>query len=198
VISPSEQKVFHFITQFIREKGFSPTLLEIAHGVGVKSKSLMSRYVHALHRAGYIRFHKVGHRRISLPARDAKLGFLPILGSIAAGKPIEAIEIQEDTPLPKLLFGEDHYALRVRGDSMIEEGILNGDLVICKKQDTASEGQIVVALIDGVEATLKKIHYAEAGQITLLPANAMLNAVVYESHRVKVQGIFVGLLRLPS
>jgi len=198
MISPSQQKVYHFIEQFIRQQGFSPTLLEIATGVGVKSKSLMSRYVHSLQKAGYIKFYKTGHRRIGLPHLDSEKGFLPILGNIAAGKPIEAIEVKEEMSLPRLLFGENHYALRVKGDSMIEEGILDGDLVICKRQEAANEGDIIVALIDDTEATLKKIRYEKEGNIILLPANSLLKPMVYAPHRVKIQGVFVGLLRLPA
>jgi repressor LexA len=121
---------------------------------------------------------------------------LPLLGRIAAGTPIVAIENKQFIDLEALLPTEGHFILEVNGDSMIDEGILNGDLVICKHTQQAREGDIVVALIDEEEATLKSLSYKIQDRLTLIPANPALKPKAYLPHRVQIQGVFTGLLRL--
>jgi repressor LexA len=120
---------------------------------------------------------------------------LPLMGSIAAGSPIEAITQQETIDVSQIFLGPNRFALRVKGDSMIDEGILDGDIVVCEKADNASNGQIVVALIDNEQATLKRLQRNQNNSITLLPANAKHKPQSYPADRVNIQGIFVGLLR---
>ncbi|MBX7496164.1 transcriptional repressor LexA [Qipengyuania sp. 6B39] len=120
---------------------------------------------------------------------------VPLHGRIAAGAPIEAIEGQSSMPVPAALLGPgEHYALEVSGDSMIEAGIFDGDFALVRRADTARDGEIVVALVDDEEATLKYLH-REAGRIRLDPANGSYEPQVYDAHRVKVQGKLAGLLR---
>lgn len=120
---------------------------------------------------------------------------LPLHGRIAAGAPIEALEGQSSLPVPAALLGPgEHYALEVSGDSMIEAGIFDGDFALIRRTDTARDGEIVVALVDEEEATLKFLR-RDAGMVRLDPANASYDPQVYESHRVKVQGKLAGLLR---
>ncbi len=120
---------------------------------------------------------------------------LPLHGRIAAGAPIEALEGQSSLPVPAALLGPgEHYALEVSGDSMIEAGIFDGDFALIRRTDTARDGEIVVALVDEEEATLKFLR-RDAGMVRLDPANARYDPQVYESHRVKVQGKLAGLLR---
>lgn len=194
--TPAQYKIYQFVTQFIQEKGFAPSLHEIAIGIGIspRSLSLVSRSLRALEEDGLLNMGKKGYRKIQLKA--ASEASLPLVGRIAAGRPIEAIPQQETVDFAELFGGDNLYALEVKGDSMIDEGILDGDKVICKRQDNAREGDIVVALIDNQEATLKRISFKSVGKITLLPANVTLQPQVYASDRVQVQGIFVGLLRL--
>lgn len=195
-MTPTQKKIYQYIQSYIEEHGYSPSLVEIAEGIGIspKSISLISRCIHALVDAGLLRFHKKGYRNIEVVS-ETKAG-LPLMGRIAAGTPIEAIEQRQHIDLAALFSGSDHFALEVKGDSMIEEGILDGDLVICRPAQRASEGDIVVALIDGQEATLKRISYQIPERITLIPANETLKPKAYLPQRVQVQGVYVGLLRL--
>jgi repressor LexA len=155
---------------------------------------LISRSIHSLVAAGRLKFDKKGYRNIQVAASGSLI--LPLMGRIAAGTPIEAIEDRQSVDLGSLLKDHDHFVLEVRGDSMVDEGIFDGDLVICRHAKEGREGDIVVALIDNLEATLKRISYQIADRITLIPANAALKPKAYLSHRVQVQGVFVGLLRL--
>lgn len=138
-------------------------------------------------------------RPIELPEKSA--GYttgdfrIPLLGRIAAGQPIEAIEDANYLDLAEFFIGPDRYALRVTGESMIDAGILDGDTVILRKQDIARTGDIVVALIDGQEATLKRLGRVEGGQVELIPENSSMNTMRYATHRVSFQGVLVGQLR---
>lgn len=120
---------------------------------------------------------------------------IPLLGRIAAGMPIEAIEDQHYLDLAAFFIGPDRYALRVTGDSMIDVGILDGDTVILRKQETAHTGDIVVALIDGQEATLKRLGTVSDGIVELIPENASMSVMRYAAQRVSFQGVLVGQLR---
>jgi repressor LexA len=120
---------------------------------------------------------------------------IPLLGRIAAGQPIEAIEDANYLDLAAFFIGPDRYALRVTGESMINVGILDGDTVILRKQSTARTGDIVVALIDGQEATLKRLGAVKDGSVELIPENSEMNAMHYATHRVSFQGVLVGQLR---
>lgn len=194
--TPMQHKVYEYIHDYIRQQGYSPSLEEIARGIGIspKSISLISRYIHALVAEGRLQFHKKGYRNIQLVEEP---GFsLPLMGRIAAGTPIVAIENKQSMDFSSLFKGNNHFLLEVKGDSMVDEGILDGDFVICRQQREAREGEIVVALIDEQEATLKRISYKIADRITLIPANPELKPKAYLQHRVQVQGIFAGLLRL--
>lgn len=196
MVTPVQQRIYHFVDNFIQEKGHSPSLEEIALGIGISatSISLVSRSIHALVAAGRLRFHKKGYRNIEV-VQEEKIS-LPLLGKIAAGVPIEAIENKQCIDLGALLQGNGRFILQVQGDSMIDEGILDGDLVICKQTQTAHEGDIVVALIDEQDATLKRLSYQIPERITLIPANVALKPKAYLPHRVQIQGVYVGLLRM--
>jgi repressor LexA len=197
MVTPLQQKIYDYICQYIDQNHYSPSLAEIANGIGISpnSISLISRSIHALIEAGRLKFHKKGYRNLQVVEREEGL-LLPLVGRIAAGIPIEAIQDKQMINLSAWLKGDDHFVLEVKGDSMIGEGILDGDLVICKQAKQAHENDIVVALIDGQEATLKRLSYKIQDRITLIPANPSLKPTAYLSHRVQVQGVFVGLLRL--
>lgn len=197
MVTPIQHRIYEFISRHLDEQGYSPSLTEIARGVGIspKSISLVSRSIHALAQAGKIQFYKKGYRNIQLTNQNQSLA-LPLIGRIAAGKPIQAIEAKEMIDFGALLASPDHFILEVKGESMIEEGILDGDFVICRQVKAASEGEIVVALIDGEEATLKRLSYKIPDRMTLIPANPALKPKAYLPHRVQIQGVFVGLLRL--
>lgn len=195
-MTPVQHKIYEFIQSYTNEHGYSPSLVEIAKGIGISAKSisLVSRSIHALADAGRLKFNKKGYRKASIVGEDRLT--LPFLGRIAAGSPIEAIEDRQTVDLTSLLKGGEHFTLEVKGDSMVDAGILDGDLVICKYAQTAQEGEIVVALIDQQEATLKRLSFKIQDRITLMPANSLLKPKAYLSQRVQIQGVFVGLLRI--
>jgi len=195
--TPIQRKIYEYIREYIRERGYSPSLEEIARGINLspKSISLVSRHIHALVEAGQLEFYRKGYRNIQIVEEHPFL--FPLLGRIAAGEPIEVIaDGRETIDLRSLFTRDDHFMLQVLGNSMVDEGIHDGDLVICKHRKQAQEGDIVVALIDGQAATLKRISYKIAERITLIPANPDLKPKAYLPHRVQIQGIFAGLLRL--
>jgi len=120
---------------------------------------------------------------------------IPLLGRIAAGQPIEAIEGRDELNLADFLMSSDRFALQVTGNSMIDAGILDGDTVIIRQQQNATNGDIVVALIDGIEATLKRLKKLPDGMILLMPENKFMEPKVYPAQRVQIQGVVVGQLR---
>lgn len=197
MVTPNQHKIYEFIQKYIDFHGYSPSLQEVAIGIGIspRSVSLISRGIHSLVEAGLLAFHKKGYRNIKVVS-PVNLS-LPFLGRIAAGSPIEAISDQQTLDM-SFLIQQNHFILEVKGDSMIEEGIFDGDKVICKQQSLANDGDIIVALIDNNEATLKRIYFKPENKITLMPANAKLKPQIYDAERVQIQGLFIGLLRLPS
>lgn len=199
MLTLSQRKTEAFIRKFFKEHGYAPTASEIAEGIGIKSRGVVHRYLKALAQAGRIALTPKRHRNIRLlePVTEILEGLnpLPLLGSIAAGRPIEAIPQHENVDVANIFIGPNRYALKVKGDSMVDEGILDGDVVICERRDSADNGQIAVALVDHEEATLKRIQHNPDSTITLHPANSKLKPMVYPADRVTIQGIYIGLIR---
>lgn len=219
MVTPTAYKIYQFIKRYLKEHPYAPNTNEIAEGIGIKSRGAIPRYLKQLEDAGMIERTPGKHRNITIVAKRsvAKLEATPpaptfdpaaqtappltlnLVGRIAAGRPIEAILDQEPMNLTDLFLKDDHYALRVKGDSMIEEGIFDGDIVVCQYAQRAENGAIVVAIIDGAEATLKRYKYDPVTRmVTLIPANPNLKPKQYEAHRVSVQGKYLGLLRLDA
>ncbi len=193
MLTPLESRILEFVRRHLDRQDRGPTLTEIGAKVGIQSKGTVHRYVQAMIDKGYVERER-GWRGIRLatpPASDA----LPLLGRIAAGRPIEAIADQQSLDLNALFVGPRRFVLQVSGDSMIEAGILDGDLVVIERRDAAHDGEIVVALIDNDEATLKRIKQHRNGQIELIPANRTLKPLRYAAERVQIQGVLVGQLR---
>ena len=194
MLTEREQTTLQFIQSYIAKHAKAPLLTEIAEGLGIQSKGVVHRYLSVLEEQGYIRRHQK-HRGIELeghPDSDE----LPLLGRIAAGKPIEAIENRELINFANLLGGANRYVLQVKGHSMIDEGIRNGDLVVIEQSSTARSNQIVVALIDDNEATLKRIKFPSRDVIRLIPANKNMQPKEYPADRVTIQGTLVGQVRM--
>ena len=191
-----EKRILNFIHAFIIKHGHSPTLVEIGNAVDISSKGTIHRYVQNLRNKGMLAQPERGWRGIRL-ADDALSNSttLPLVGRIAAGQPIEAIHNQEEINLSEMFVGKDRFALQIKGDSMIDIGILDGDIVVIQPQNTAQFGDIVVALIDDQEATLKRFKRLKDGSIELSPENQDLQPMIYEADRVKIQGLLVGQLR---
>ena len=199
MLTPGQRKALDFIKNYLAREGFAPSLAEIAEGLGTTSRGSMHKQVQALAAAGVIRLFPGRQRGIELvedaDGVDMRIDSLPLLGRIAAGQPIEAIPDQDILNLTDFLMGPNRFALRVQGDSMIEAGILDGDTVIIKRGETASDGDIVVALIDDEEATLKRFHHRVGGKIELAPENRSLRPLILDAHRVRIQGVLVSQLR---
>jgi repressor LexA len=194
MLTLSQNRTYQFIVEFIQNHDYSPTMSEIAQGIGIKSRGVVHRYVAALITEGLIDIIPGRRRNIKL-IPNLSYGFLPLLGRIAAGSPIEAIPDNQTVDIVQAFLGPNRYALKVKGDSMIEEGIFDGDIVVCEYCEAVEHGKIVVALIDDQEATLKRIHFSDDATITLLPANSKHAPITYPRERVKVQGVYIGLLR---
>lgn len=195
MLTRSQQKTLDFIRQFMEQEGYAPTYPEIAAGIGIKSVGVVHRYVQALIDAGYMRNQPGRHRGLLMNDASDQAMSLPLLGKIAAGQPIEAIPGEDEINLADFFMGPGRFALRVQGDSMIEAGILDGDIAIIKQQHHARDGDIVVALIDNEEATLKTYEPIPGGQVRLLPANHLLSPMLYAADRVQIQGVLVGSMR---
>ena len=190
-----ENSMLRFIRGYLVRHGQGPTLTEIGKALGISSKGTVHRYVQALVEKGYLLHTERGWRGIRLADRIPHThATLPLVGRIAAGRPIEAIPGRDELNLAEYS-PDEHFALEVQGDSMCEIGILDGDLVIIKSQAVAKDGDIVVALVDEQEATLKRFRKLSADKIKLVPENSQMQPMVYEASRVQIQGELVGQMR---
>jgi repressor LexA len=170
-------------------------MTEIGEAMGIKSKGTVHRYVNSLIEKGYLEKSGSGWRNLALVESDEDpVGSLPLAGKIAAGQPIEAIEGRESIDVNELLVRPGRFVLQVSGDSMVEAGILDGDWVVIESRSSARDGEIVVALVDNDEATLKRLRRKD-GMVELVPENASMQPMVYEGDRVQVQGVLVGVMR---
>lgn len=224
MLTAKQHELLHFIQQRLEASGISPSFEEMKEALGLKSKSGIHRLISALEERGFLRrlpnraralevlklpeaatTGARANRDTVVPLRKPAPALRPIAandiievplhGRIAAGMPIEAFEDHNQLSVPAALLGAgEHYALEVSGDSMVEAGILDGDYALIQKADTAREGDIVVALVDGQDATLKYFR-REGPMIRLDPANSAYEPQRYEAGRVIVQGRLSGLLR---
>ena len=196
-LTRQQARTLDIIQRHLARHASAPTLQEIADQLGIRSRGVAHRYVRALDDAGFIESATGRGRGIRLlrPNPHRANSVLPLLGKIAAGKPIEAIPGQDEIDLSDF-FGPHNFAVRVQGDSMIEAGIMDGDTAIIRFAETANNGDIVVALIDECETTLKRFQRSRKGKyIKLIPANSEMQPMVYEAHRVRIQGILIGQIR---
>jgi len=191
-----EKRISNFIRAFIQQHGHSPTLMEIGSAMGIASKGTVHRYVQTLKQKGVLEQSERGWRGIRLTDNpQSQSTTLRLVGRIAAGHPIEAIEDHTEIDLHDMFVGDNRYALQVKGESMIGAGILNDDIVIIESRDTAQYGDIVVALIDEQEATLKRYRRYADGRVELAPENPDMKPMIYDAKRVRIQGILIGQLR---
>ena len=189
-----ENRMLRYIRRYLAQHGQGPTLAEIGDGLGINSKGTVHRYVQALVDKGYLHHTERGWRGIRLTEIPHSHTTLPLVGRIAAGRPIEAIPGQDELSFADFS-NQDNFALEVQGDSMCEIGILDGDIVIIKSQASAKDGDIVVALIDDQEATLKRFRKLDNNKVKLIPENSQMQPMVYDAQRVQIQGVLVGQLR---
>jgi repressor LexA len=190
VLTGLEERILQFVRNYCRSHaGQSPTLAEIGDGCGVKSVGTVHRYVSAIEGKGYLEKTRSGWR-----TRRPK-ATLPYRGVIVAGKPLEAVEQQDTIDLMDKLVQPGCFLLHVKGESMIDAGIFDGDLVVIQSSATARDGEIVVALVDGTDASLKEIRQHPAGKVELIPRNRNMAPMVYDAEQVTIQGVLRSVIR---
>ncbi|MDH5484627.1 MAG: transcriptional repressor LexA [Gammaproteobacteria bacterium] len=194
MLTDSQRKTLQFIRAYIEKHDYAPTFPEIARGIGISSQGSAHRYVKNLIEQGYLENSDGRHRGLRL-VKESPEGHIPLLGKIAAGLPIEAIPGNDEINLLDYCAGPGRFAVKVCGDSMIDMGIMDGDIAIIKACDTARRNDIVVALIDEQEATLKRFQPMDKHQVKLIPANQSMEAMVYAASRVRIQGVLLASLR---
>jgi repressor LexA len=196
-----QRQILNFISSFISEHGYSPSLEEIGEGLGLSSLATIHKHLKNLERKGMIRRQWNHSRSIQLvdPAQAALMEHtieLPLLGRVAAGQPIEAIRDEQTFGVPQSMVssGRQTYVLEVEGDSMIEEHIADGDYIVVESRETAMSGETIVALVEGENVTVKKF-FPEGEMVRLQPANAQLAPIMIQADQVQIQGVVVGLMR---
>jgi repressor LexA len=199
-LTPRQLDVLVAIRNYRHLHGYSPTMQELADQLGT-SKVTIFEHVGALEKKRVLRRDKHKARSLEIVTDEAlpdeeRPTKLPLLGNIAAGSPIEAIENREELDLEQMFHARNGvYVLRVRGESMIEDHLCDGDYVVIERREQARNGEQVVALIDGAEATLKRFYKESGGRIRLQPANHTMEPRIVEADRCKVQGVVIGVLR---
>ena len=197
-----QRDIYEYITRFIERHGYEPSYAQIARHFGVSSKATIAKHIEALERRGLISRRRTdGAFGLSVQEEVVDVDStceVPLLGRIAAGAPIDSEDDKETITVPRFFLGRVRpnrvYALRVTGDSMIDEHICDGDIALIENRTEARDGEIVVALIEGTRATLKRL-FRFGSMVELRPANSQLQPMRLPASRVSVQGIFRGLLR---
>lgn len=200
-ITKRQREVLDFISEFVRSNGYSPSFEEIGEGLGVNSPATVHKHVTNLEKKGLLKRDYNRSRSIDLVQPKGRMkqalvaaDSLPLVGRIAAGSPIEAISNPETISLADFSRSREVYVLEVRGDSMQDEHIVDGDYVLVEKTSSAHNGEIVVALVNGSDATLKRF-YKEGSQVRLQPANVNMQPIIVPAARVNIQGRVIGVLR---
>jgi repressor LexA len=195
-LTKRQKEILDYITQFIDSEGYSPSMEEIAARFEFASLNAVYKHLEALSARGFLRRDPNRARSIELSSARAPAKSVPLFGYVAAGRPIEAVANAETVNVPdEFLTGKGpHYVLRVQGESMIEEHIADGDYVIVESRNDVGNGEMVVALVDNENVTLKRL-YRESGHVRLQPANAAMPAILLDPDRVSVQGVVVGVMR---
>jgi repressor LexA len=204
-----QKQVYDFLARFVDENGYSPSFEEIGEGLGLSSLATVHKHISNLEQKGLLKRDYNRSRSIDLlkprgrmrqmlsglgPAVPNSGLTLPLMGRIAAGRPVEALENPESISLADFTRSKDVYVLQVTGESMQDEHIVNGDYVLVEKTKVARDGEIVVALVNGSDATLKRI-YTEGDKIRLQPSNAAMQPIVLPAADVEIQGRVIGVLR---
>ena len=204
VLTRKQQEVFVIIENFTRSSGYPPSVREVTARMGLSSAAGVHKHIKALVTKGYLSKEDFLSRSLKIlhptrkPRHQSDLIELPLAGYVAAGQPIEALEQNQETlPVPSALLGrhpQRHFVLKVRGDSMIGDFIVDGDYVIVEKRENAENGEVVVALLEEREATLKRF-YKENGQVRLQPANSNMAPIIVDAGALRIQGVVVGVWR---
>ena len=193
-LTKRQAQILEFVTDHIKAHNYAPSYREIGQHFGLSSTATIAEHIESLKSKGYLSHEENLARSIQPTGQteESEYGNIPLLGLIAAGKPIQAVPTNESIDIPRDMMGTNVFALKVRGESMIEDGILNGDYVIVEQSRTAKNGDIVVALIDQDNVTLKRF-YKEKDRIRLQPANSTMRPIFLT--KVSIQGRVKGVIR---
>jgi repressor LexA len=198
-LTKRQREILTYLANYSEEHGYAPSFEEIATQFNYNSLATVHEHLTNLERKGYIKRAYNESRGIELMPSEVlpRAMSLPLLGTVAAGAPIEAVRVPEAIGVPEdfVRRGGNHYVLRVRGNSMIDEQIRDGDFVIVNEKHSADNGEMVIALIDGTSATVKKFYRERDGRIRLQPANESMNPIYVHEDEISIQGIVVGVLR---
>lgn len=202
MLTDRQQDTYNFIVDYFKEHDRAPLLSEVARGIGLSSQGSVHNYIQGLVNEGLIERvvgRSRGLRLVEQYKKSEKVSVvLPLLGKVAAGRLIEAVHDESEIDLGAMFSGSGRFVLKVNGDSMIDKAIMSGDYVVLQEQRTANHGDIVLALIDFHDATLKTLLINNDGTVTLQPANADYEPVTLPVERVMIQGVVVGQLRTYS
>jgi repressor LexA len=196
MLTRRQREILEYIKDFVERNGYAPSLEEIGERFSLRSVATVHKHLSNLIDRGMLR-RGSGSRSIEVLEQPVKsVCDIPLLGRVAAGRPIEAVQRNETLSIPPTMASSRKrlYALQVQGDSMIEEGIFDGDYVVVEERSEAQNGDKVIALVDEDEATCK-VYYRQGANIKLQPANANYQPMIFSEERVRVQGVVVGLLR---
>lgn len=198
-LTKRQKEILDHIEAFIIDHGYAPSFEEIAEAFGYSSLATVHEHLSNLERKGYIRKSYNESRSIELVTESSGVEAveLPLLGAVAAGLPIEAISSTETLAVPPDMVrpGHKNYVLRVEGNSMIDEQIRDGDYIIVNSRNTARDGEMVVALVGGDSATVKKLYREGGNRVRLQPANTTMDPIYVDANDVMVQGVVVGVIR---
>ncbi len=196
-LTKRQKQLIDYLNDYISEHGYAPTLAEVGQYFGLSSLATVHKHLHNLEQKGFIK-RQHNHSRaleVAAPEKQEAPRAIRLLGTVAAGAPIEAVENNETISVPDDFIRRDNtFCLRVKGDSMIEDGIRDGDYIIVEGRDSADNGETVVALI-GNEATVKKFYRESGGQVRLQPANSAMQPIMVGEGDLAIRGVVVGLMR---
>jgi repressor LexA len=198
-LTKRQREILNYLSTYSEQNGFAPSFEEIAGHFDYNSLATVHEHLTNLERKGYIKRSYNESRAIEILPTEAtpRAIELPLLGAVAAGMPIEALEYNETLTVPETLVGRagNHYVLKVRGNSMIDEQIKDGDFVVVNERQRADNGEMVIAMLNGGGATVKKYYRERDGRIRLQPANETMQPIYVHENDITIQGIVVGVLR---
>ncbi len=196
-LTKRQKQILDFLKEFIEEHGYAPSFDEIREAFGYTSLATVHEHLSNLERKGYIRRSYRESRSVEFPPEEEPTVPLPLLGTVAAGMPIETVEDTENFSVPGDMIrkGFEHYVLRVSGQSMIDEHIRDGDHIIVNARQTAEDGEMVIALVGDEAATVKKLYREPGNKVRLQPANENVPPLIEPARNVRIQGVVVGLIR---
>jgi repressor LexA len=203
-LTKRQKQVLDYLVSFMNKHGYSPSFEEIAHALKLTSLATVHKHLSTLEKKGYVRRGYNQSRSIeitqlvkSVPEQviARRATDLPLLGRIAAGMPVEAIEDRESLSLADFTRGQNNFVLQVKGESMRDDHILDGDFIVVEQTHVVNSGDIVVALVGGDEATLKRFYREAAGKVRLQPANSQMAPIIVPAADVRIQGRVIGVLR---